>query len=103
MAPSAFRQKYRDQIYPKKERVCRKIIYSPDELTERVCMLELETQKRYLTGLGEVLEQAAFLCELLPEGQVENERLWFHRTENRTEVRLKDKTAVLLTENVKEA
>ena len=103
MAPSAFRQKYRDQTYPKKDRICRKIIYSPAELTETVCMLRRETQKRYLTDLGEVLEQAAFLCELLPEGQVETESVRFRRTENRVEVRLKEKHALLFTENIKEA
>lgn len=102
MAPSAFRQKYRDQIYPKQERVCRKMVYSPDELTEIICMLDREKQKQYLAGLEEVLEQAAFLCELLPEGQTETERLCFRRTENRIEVRLKDKNASF-AEAVKEA
>ena len=98
MAPSAFRQKYSGQVYPKEERICRRMVYAPSELTEVARMLERRNQEQYLKRLGELLEEAGALCDLMSEDRIETEKLQFSREEKRTEIRLKETNAVFATQ-----
>lgn len=89
MAPSAYRKKYREQMYPKQPMECKEVLYPPAYLTELVSQLQQAQQEQYLEKLSDALEQVLFLCELISDDEGETKRLRFWRKDNWIKLRLK--------------
>lgn len=89
MAPSAYRKKYGEQIYPKQPMEWKEMLYAPAYLTELVGQLQQAQQERYLEKLSDALEQVLLLCELISADEGETKRLRFWRKDNWIRLHLK--------------
>lgn len=89
MAPSAYRKKCREQIYPKQPMEWQEVLYTSAYLTELVGRLQQAQQERYLEKLSDALEEVLLLCELISADEGETKRLRFWRKDNWIKLRLK--------------
>ena len=103
MAPSAYRKKYREHMYPKQSMECKEVLYTPVYLQELVCQLQQEEQERYLEKLRDALEQVIHLCELISNDEGETETLHFCRKEKRIKAYLKKRGKLVRIEDDKSA
>lgn len=95
MAPAAYRQKYRNQIYPQKKMELRLISYSRTELIERIRTLESgrkkQSEEQYMEELCYEADYLIRLCSDIrgEEAKLENDRLLLHKRNGKLELLLK--------------
>lgn len=96
MTPAAYRQKYRNQIYPQKKMELRLISYSRAELIERIRTLESgrkkQSEEQYMEELRYEADYLIRLCSDIggEEATLENDRLLLHKGDGKLEILLKD-------------
>lgn len=98
MTPSAYRQKYREEIYPKKKMNFRMADYGKEELDRLVLYLEsgqkMPLKERRMEEVYYAAESLSGLCAELDEladEKYENEQFSLCRKEGQTEIRLKSR------------
>lgn len=100
MTPSAYRLKYRNQIYPRQQMEYRRVFYERLTLMRLMRVLETgrqeKTEEQCMEDLQEGVEYVKKLCSMISEDQRSNERLSFARKKDRIEIQLKDSGELFL-------